>query len=174
MKQKITSANTSINSSKLPAVYNKIDFSKFKEGFSLLDYGCGKYNNTRDYINSDDVRGTWFGYDPFNRSEEENELSFGRYYDCIICSNVLNVISDIHIVYSIIENLFYKVNDKEQALFITVYEGDKSCKGKITKKDCYQRNQPITDYLYLFNEIFCTNDFVIKKGVITNHPEYIK
>ena len=40
MVQTITSANTSINSKKLPAVYKKIDFSKFQNRFSVLDYGC--------------------------------------------------------------------------------------------------------------------------------------
>ena len=69
---------------------------------------------------------------------------------------------------------FNKVTLRGQAIFVTVYEGNKSGIGKITKEDCYQRNEPLSDYLKYFNAVFCTNDFVIKKGVITNHPEYIK
>jgi hypothetical protein len=101
-------------------------------------------------------------------------LCYSNYYDCIICSNVLNVISDISIVFDIVRKIFNKVTLRKQAIFVTVYEGDKSGVGKITKKDCYQRNQVLSDYLKYFNAVFCTNDFVIKKGVITNHPEYIK
>lgn len=63
MIQKITSKNTSINSTKLPAIYNKIDFSKFRNGFNILDYGCGKFNNGRDYIDS--LGGNWWGVRPF-------------------------------------------------------------------------------------------------------------
>ena len=172
MIQKITSANTSINCTKLPAIYNKINFSKFRNGFNILDYGCGKFNNGRDYIDS--LGGNWWGYDPFNRTEEENMLCYNNYYDCIICSNVLNVISDVSIVRDVIKKIFNKVALRKQAIFVTVYEGDKSGIGRITKKDCYQRNQVLSDYLKYFNGIFGTNDFVIKKGVITNHPEYIK
>ena len=41
MEQIYTSANTSVNSSRLPKIYN---LAKEKiEGKSVLDYGCGKY-----------------------------------------------------------------------------------------------------------------------------------
>ena len=172
MIQEITSKNTSINFSKLPAIYNKIDFSKFGNGFNVLDYGCGKFNNGRDYIDS--IGGNWWGYDPFNRTEKDNMLSFGNYYDCIICSNVLNVISDVTFIWDIIRKIFNKIENREQAIFVTVYEGDKSGVGRITKNDCYQRNQITADYIRYFNDTFCTKDFVVKHGVITNHPEYIK
>lgn len=172
MIQEITSKNTSINSNKLPAIYNKIDFSKFGNRFNILDYGCGKFNNGRDYIDS--LGGNWWGYDPFNRTETQNMLCYSNYYDCIICSNVLNVIADNRIIYYILNRISDFIVYRKQAIFVTVYEGDKSGVGKITKKDCYQRNQVLSDYLKYFNDVFCTNDFVIKKGVITNHPEYIK
>ena len=101
-------------------------------------------------------------------------LRHGNYYDCIICSNVLNVISDNEIIYYILNRIRDFIVYHKQAIFVTVYEGNKSGIGKITKKDCYQRNEPLSNYLKYFNDVFCTNDFVIKKGVITNHPEYIK
>lgn len=172
MIQEITSKNTSINSTKLPAIYNKIDFSKFRNGFNILNYGCGKFNNGRDYIDS--LGGNWWGYDPFNRTEAQNMLCYSNYYDCIICSNVLNVIADNKIIYYILNRISDFTVYRKQAIFVTVYEGDKSGIGRITKKDCYQRNQVLSDYLKYFNSVFATNDFVIKKGVITNHPEYIK
>ena len=36
-----TSKNTSINTSKLPAIYKKIDWEQFR-GQRVFDYGCGK------------------------------------------------------------------------------------------------------------------------------------
>ena len=173
MIQKITSANTSINCTKLPAIYNKIDFSNFIPGFYLLDYGCGKYNNAKDYIYSSEIKGNWFGYDPFNRSEEENKRSYYRHYECIVCSNVLNVISDINILFETIKKIIDRA-DNDTKIFITIYEGDKTGVGKITKKDCYQRNEIISKYLEYCNIVSSKKNFVIKKGVITNCPEYIK
>ena len=53
MKQEFSSANTSINSTKLPAIYNKIDWKKVRNNWYethdemswpfVLDYGCGRY-----------------------------------------------------------------------------------------------------------------------------------
>ena len=55
------------------------------------------------------------------------------------------------------------------AVMVTVYEGDKSGAGRVTKADCYQRNERIGEYLKYFGE-----GFVVKKGVITNRPEFVK
>jgi len=173
MNQKITSKNTSINSTKLPAIYNKINFSKFEKQYNVLDYGCGKFNNAKNFIES--INGTWYGYDPYNRTEEENINTYNKYYDIIICSNVLNVISDEEIIVDIIENIYNKYfYCGNQKIFITVYEGDKSGIGKVTKKDCYQRNEKTIRYLKYLNKVFPDLVFEIKNGVITNHPTYIK
>ena len=40
MKQKFTSANTSINTTKLPAIYNMLPLEKLR-GLTIFDYGCG-------------------------------------------------------------------------------------------------------------------------------------
>lgn len=172
MAQNITSANTSINSKKLPAVYKKINFSKFKNNFSVLDYGCGKFNNAKDYINS--INGKWFGYDPYNRTEAENNIALSSNSNCIICSNVLNVLFDYEAILNVVRDIYTQVKKNQSAVFITVYEGNKSGYGRITKKDCYQRNELLINYLKYFDKIFGDNYFVIKKGVITNCPEFIK
>ena len=167
-----TSANTSINSSKLPAIYKKIDFSKFENSVSILDYGCGKFNNTKDYINS--IGGKWFGFDPYNRDEEENKLALDSFSNCIICSNVLNVLFDSEAIFDIVKYIYARIKKSPQGAFIAVYEGNKSGHGKVTKKDCYQRNERTEEYLKYFDEVFGENVFTIKKGIITNFPEYIK
>lgn len=168
----ITSANTSINSTKLPAIYNKIDFSKFVDGVFVLDYGCGKFNNAKDYINS--INGTWNGYDPYNRTDEENNLALNNFSNCIICSNVLNVLFGSDAIFEIVRYIYTRIQKSPQTVFISIYEGNKSGVGKITKKDCYQRNEKINNYLKYFDEVFGKNVFTIKKGIITNSPEYIK
>lgn len=168
----ITSANTSINSKKLPAIYNKINFSNFDDGFSVLDYGCGKFNNAKDYINS--INGMWYGYDPYNRTQEENNIALSQNTDCIICSNVLNVLFDAGAIFEIVRDIYGRIEKNQHRAFIAVYEGNKSRVGKITKKDCYQRNEPLVDYLKYFDAVFGKNVFTIKKGVITNSPDDIK
>ena len=61
MRQTFTSATTSINSTKLPAVYGKLPFKPV----ALLDYGCGKYT---DHIRSGVGRQT--GPDQWQRNEK--------------------------------------------------------------------------------------------------------
>ena len=86
--------------------------------------------------------------------------------DIIICSNVLNVIcSNIELE---------RVHDKVSSLsrsgyyFISVYEGDKTCVGRKTKPDCWQRNQPVKNYL--------KGNEICKHGVIAGPKgeKYIK
>ena len=50
-----------------------------------------------------------------------------------------------------------------------MYVGDESGNGRATKTDCYQRNEKIVNYLKYFDK-----NFTIKKGVITNRPEFVK
>lgn len=170
MNQTITSKNTSINSTKLPAVYNKIDWSKFS-GIKMIDYGCGKFNNAKEFINS--IGGRWYGYDPYNRTEAENIACRGEWFNCIVCSNVLNVLSDTKLVYDVLRKIADYIFYTSQKVFITVYEGDKSGVGKMTKDDCYQRNERTAEYISMVQKVLGDN-YVIKNNVITNAPSYIK
>lgn len=168
MTQTYTSANTSINSTKLPAVYSKIDFAKaWEEGNQIIaDYGCGKFDNAKEYVQ--DMGFNWFGYDKFNRSYEENcnfvDCLTDRAVDIMVCSNVLNVIDseeEIARISRIIRNF-------SLCYFVTVYAGDKSGNGRATKSDCYQRNESVEEYLKYFPNA------VVYKGVITNAPDLLK
>ena len=120
MNQNITSKNTSINSAKLPAIYNKINWDKFQH-IKMLDYGWGKFDNAKDYIVN--LNGKWFGYDPYNRTELENERVYKEWFNIIVCSNVLN--------------------------------------------------EKTIEYLRYIKDVF-GDSFIVKNGVITNHPEYLK
>ena len=188
MTQNYTSAATSINSTKLPAIYNKLTDSAYLWTSSYLDFGCGRYTQhiadhvaTRAYEVAQQSRehfghvGIWHGYDAYNQSEEENELELEAFREeseffnqMVVCSNVLNVIDSEETIAWIAARLMTWA-DSGAAVFITVYEGDRTGIGRATKADCYQRNEKIVDYLKYFDK-----NFTIKKGVITNRPNFIK
>ena len=148
--QTYTSANTSVNSKRLPAIYKKIDWNKLKVvkcgDLVVLDIGAGKYTqHIKEFIGS---KGGEYGpYDAYNRSPADNLYAGGNFdrANIIICSNVFNVIKEMEIIYDIHDMITrYGV-----AYFITVYEGDKSWIGHETKKGCWQRNEDI--YAYILN-----------------------
>lgn len=166
MKQNYTSANTSINSSKLPTVYKKVDFHAMATcfGLSVLDYGCGKFNNGKEFL-EEEYGIDWFGYDPYNRTAEENREALTIIPNCILCSNVLNVIDNEEVIQQIVDD----ITGTELPYFFTIYEGNGSGVGCPTKGDCYQRNEKTKDYLRFFPETA-----VVRKGVITNAPDFVK
>ena len=146
MKQNYTSAETSINAQKLPAVYRKIPFG---DGKRALDYGCGRYiNHLRNFANE---RGSgWKGYDPFNYP---TELSDWERFDIVICSNVLNVIDSDEAMESVVRELSRRVFPTGEC-FISIYEGNGSGEGRPTKRDCYQRNQKTREYVEVVSRHF--------------------
>ena len=144
MAQNYTSKDTSINRTKLPSIYRKLG-DKIR-GKRILDYGCGKYvDHIEKYLDS--MQCYAFFYDPYNRSVEENYKWVSacgfQQDDVSICSNVLNVIDDEKTIIEIIHVLGFFAKDA----YITVYEGDKSGRGRQTGKDQYQRNEKAAAYL---------------------------
>lgn len=147
MQQKYTSADTSINSTKLPAIYKKIDITAGE----ILDYGCGKF------FDSYNLPANVHGYDKYNRPQE-NELN--RKYDTVLCSNVLNVIAEKEVRQEVLRTL----KSLGKTVCITVYEGNRSGIGAETKADCYQLNRPLKGYLQEVSEVF--ENVTIKNGMI--------
>lgn len=170
--QQYNSANTSINKTKLPAIYNKIDWNKIREEWKpnhvdkpcVLDYGCGRYT---DHIKKflDDLGFDYIGYDPNWANDPNWEKVLPA---VIICSNVLNVIAEDDIVKEIIK----KLQSYRQPYFITIYEGNGSGVGTVSQKNCYQRNLKTASYRFFFK----CKGFAIKKSVITNekYKKYLK
>lgn len=156
--QTYTSANTSVNSKRLPAIYKKIDWNKIKNYYGdlvVLDIGAGKYTqHIKEYIES--KGGEYIPYDPYNLSPADNlyaSANFDR-ANVIICSNVFNVIKETDVIYDLHE-MITKYN---VPYFISVYEGDRSWIGHETKKGCWQRNETIDAYLIncregIFNKV---------------------
>lgn len=165
--QKYTSKNTSVNTTKLPVVYNKVCWDKLTEGTRVFDWGCGKDTTlTNQMLEKHGL--VLLGYDPNWKSEKDNKIakSWLGLARVFVCSNVLNVIDDDNVI----KDICIKASLHEY-FFITVYEGDKSGVGKCSKEDCYQRNMKTISYM----QYFPTQDNVyVKKGVLTNAPDLIK
>lgn len=148
INQTYTSAETSINETKLPAIYGKLEKLNIRN-CAIFDYGCGKYTeHIRKWCYSRNIE--YLPYDPFNQTDETNQASNRRLWQLReqkqwgkwipvygVCSNVLNVIDSEEVIISIIDHLWTNTD----GTFYTVYEGDKSGIGKVSKKDCYQRNE---------------------------------
>lgn len=168
--QKYTSKNTSVNTTKLPAVYNKVCWDKLLKDTLVLDWGCGKDTTlTRQILEKHGL--IHIGFDPHWLSDEYNKIaeSFIGEAEVFVCSNVLNVIDDD----DVIKDICHKAA-QHKYFFITVYEGDKSGVGKRSKTDCYQRNEKVKSYLQYFSDEAIHNGLYIRNGVLTNALGMIK
>lgn len=150
--QKYSSAKTSINSTKLPAIYKMI---RFTPGTVGIDYGGGKFDNARDWLAEQDVE-LWV-YDPYNRTSEENRQAIKAIRqnggaDFAICSNVLNVIAEDSARLNVLRNIKNLVKSGGD-IYITVYEGKGNAEEGETKSG-YQRNRKTADYLDEIQQIF--------------------
>lgn len=148
--QKYSSAETSINSSKLPAIYGKLAKQNIRD-CHLLDYGCGKYlRYIKIWCKARNIK--YLPYDIFNQPQKVNEASLLAASKAenlvVICSNVLNVIEEDDIVQNIVETLV----SFKAPVFTTIYEGDGKGKGRATKRDCWQRNEKLRQYARFFPE----------------------
>lgn len=167
--QTYSSANTSVNTMKLPAIYNKLYWQilKYWGGGKLgvFDIGCGKEtSHIIDFLHNKDIK--YFGYDPYwgpiYTKDEFNDIfdKFTWYngQPIILCSNVFNVLHP----WKEVEELKEWIKFFQYPWFATVYEGDKSGVGKQSKSDCWQWNKKITAY--------CNkkDNEVIYKGVLTD------
>lgn len=158
--QKISSSATSINSSKLPAIFSLV---KFEPKSINLDYGGGKFDNAAEFL-QDEYGATNLVYDKYNRSAEHNsnvlrEVRKNGGADTVTLSNVLNVIAEKEERLAVLRNCkrFVKPGGK---VYITVYEGVKG-KGPSETKFGYQLNRQTKDYEDELKEVF---NSVTRKG----------
>lgn len=166
--QTVTSRNTSINAKKLPALVSK-SLKIVKPNDIILDIGAGKFNNTKEAIES--LGAIYVPLDPYNRTRLENEIAWivqrGGLPSLILCANVLNVIKEESVIDELIVNIANSVEKSESCTaLISVYEGDKSSRGRFTGKDQYQRNEPVSNYAKRVAELSPLLDVELKKGVI--------
>lgn len=92
MKQRFTSRQTSINSTKAPAVYSMKRAVEAMTGKTVVDIGGGRFDTAAEAAR---VYGAAVSiYDPFNRTPEHNAAVLAGSYDVAVISNVLNVIDN--------------------------------------------------------------------------------
>ena len=150
--QEFTSENTSINSTKLPAIFNMVNF---QPNTVNIDYGGGKFDNVADYLTQFDVVN--LVYDPYNRSAEHNKevVQLVREHggaDTATCSNVLNVIKEPEVRLNVLKNISKLVKSGGE-VYITVYEGSGKGNEGPTKSG-YQLNRKTADYLEEIQQVF--------------------
>ena len=163
--QEYDSAATSINSSKLPAIYKMINL---EPGTVTVDFGGGKFDNAVEYIR--DKGATLVVYDPYNRSAEHNIevlriLRENGGADAAVNSNVLNVIKEPEARKNVLENIA-RITKPGAPIYITVYEGKGNGQEGPTKSG-YQLNRKTADYLEEIQEVF--PDATRRGKLITAH-----
>ena len=151
-EQEFDSAATSINSSKLPAVYRMVDFTP---GQVVIDFGGGKFDNAVNYLKDKDV--TLLVYDPYNRSAQHNKevlrvIRENGGADAAINSNVLNVIKEPEARQQVLKNI-KKLVKPGAPIYITVYEGTGKGNEGSTKAG-YQLNRKTSGYMDEISQIF--------------------
>lgn len=150
--QEFDSADTSINSTKLPAIYKMITIP---EGSVGIDFGGGKWDNAIEHIR--DLGATLCVYDPYNRSKAYNKetlktLRANGGADWAVTSNVLDVIKEPSARKAVLENIS-KITKSGAPIYITVYEGRGDGKAGQTKSG-YQLNRKTKDYMEEIQEVF--------------------
>lgn len=161
IEQEFSSAATSINGSKLPAIFKLVDFHT---NTLNLDYGGGKFDNATEYLKTLGV--TNLIYDKFNRTAQHNQeviravLENGGADTCTL-SNVLNVIKEESIRHEILVNI-YKLLKSDGILYITVFEGKPGQKEGPTKSG-YQLARKTSEYIDEVANVF-GEDKVTRRG----------
>lgn len=80
-------------------------------------------------------------------------------YNIALCSNVLNVVKER----SIRDLILRELRRLAPLVYITVYEGNGTGVGKVSKKDCWQENRKLADYTNELKSVF--RNVTIKNGM---------
>lgn len=145
--QRITSANTSMNSSKVPVVFSLVQGKGgWKRGTRNGDIGGGKFDTATKWLKTKGVQNVIF--DPHNRTIKENnkaiELLSGGRADTVTVSNVLNVLSEPCDRTEVLILALDAVRTVGTVYF-TVYEGNGSGRGRATRAG-WQENRNKESY----------------------------
>lgn len=175
--QTVSSMNTSINTTKLPAIWGKMRLPD-KNTYWLVDYGAGRYETSQNIIQYlthkfGHYNGpSYIPYDPYWGGEDTNKFALylldERRVDLCVCANVLNVIDDVETIRDIIKDV-----TKAKSWIFQIYEGDKSGNGRYTKPNCWQHNKKVSEYLWIFNELDL-GEYYVKGNFITNDLSLLK
>lgn len=174
-KQKITSAETSIKQVAAIHVRN-INSEFYKKGMLVLDYGGGKYDLTKERVESA-TGAELLVFDPFNRDAKHNQhvlksvLKSGG-ANIVTIANVLNVIKekrDRITALTIAKEHLREGGECHISIYKAArtmrYRETKRCVGQPTTKG-WQLAQTIKWYLPEIEKVFGRDKTIINKGTI--------
>ena len=153
-------AKSSLNH--IPALFKKIPWEK---GQVNLDLGGGRFERATNYLHK---KGVWnIVVDKYSRNDKDNFLaeSYLSLYGCdtVTISNVLCVVGTkkerLNILYTAKRYL-----KKVGTIYISIYAGNGSGKGKRTQSNTWQNNRPLRTYLKEIQEVFTSAS--LKNGYI--------
>lgn len=156
-KQKYTSASTSINMYRAPAVYGNATAIEYMRGKRVIDIGGGKFDTA--VTKAREYEATVSIYDPYNREPKHNAHVMATKYDVAVVSNVLNVIAEYDARMAVIEMALRKA----PTVLVTVYEGNGFGRGRRSGADSWQENRKTATYETEIRESF-PNVNVTRKG----------
>ena len=149
----------------VPAIFKKISWVK---GTRNLDIGGGPYDDFTMALAKKGVKN--YVYDAYNRSKTHNSrvLNLQRPFHTVTLSNVLNVVKSRKMRIFLLWMANSRVAENG-AVYITVYEGDGSGRGKKTR-DGWQANRKLKSYLAevkrYFHSAKIEDGMIVAKGAI--------
>lgn len=148
------------NSNKLPSLLQHMKNREYK---NILNYGCGLYGDKhKEMMEEYDIH--LVNFDKYivgiNYISEINMKEI----DCIVCSNVLNVIPNEEEIVDVI-NFFVKSG---KDVYVSIYEGNRSNELILNSKGYWQRNETrkvfYNKFLARYGFIREGNFFILKGG----------
>ena len=170
--QDISAAATSVNKSRVPALFSRISTQfGWQEGTINFDIGGGKWDTATEFLKDHGV--TNYIYDPFNRSALHNAAVIAAVSpekaDTVTISNVLNVIQEEDAQKRILEQARHvlKVGGR---VFIKVYSGKADGKSSSTLQGRgFQQNKKVAEYLPIVKSVFPAAK--VERGIIVARKE---
>lgn len=166
MTQTITSERTAINH--IPAMIRRI---AWQAGSINFDIGGGPYNTVTSYLQKG-LGVTNLVYDPFNRTDSENEDALKRVNanaaDTCTIVNVLNVIreDDAKVAVLQLARLFTKSGG---SIYVGIHEGNRFGTGAVTTKG-WQENKKRDQYYKYLREVWPADNITfIKHGFVVEN-----
>lgn len=159
--QEHSSAGTSLNQVSA-GLKHAVKNGLIKPNSLNVDNGGGAYDKGKEHVESNIQGSQLHIHDPFNRSEQHNSNVLKKTKgkaDYVGMHNVLNVIKEPESRNSALETMKSFMKPKTGIAHITVYQGDKSGKGRVSKKDkgkgsSWQEHRPTSSYIDEVKKVF--------------------
>jgi hypothetical protein len=147
-----------------------------------VDVGGGKFDIGKEHIEKSVEGSQLHVYDPFNRSEEHNKSilkSSSSKAHYVGLHNVLNVIKEPEYRKSALESAKSFMHPEHGIVHITVHEGDRSGKGRISNQDkgsgsSWQEHRKTSSYADEVGNVFPEKQFNVKIGskhIVISHKK---